>query len=94
MLDATAKRGGNKARNEEKKKLLKLERRLDRVESKLADLNDGDSQVDTVVKGDDQPAFFMDQAGVKEEDEEMLEIEDGMVLIPTSMQDESGYVVN
>ena len=50
--------------------------------------------MDTVVKGDDQPAFFMDQAGVKEEDEEMLEIEDGMVLIPTSMQDESGYVVN
>ena len=52
----------------------------------------GEEQVDTLVtKAAGETAFFMNKRGDREgEDEEMLKLDNGMVLLPTSSLDESG----
>ena len=82
--------------DKDKKKLKKLERKLDRESEKLEGLARGEEQVDTLVtKAAGETAFFMNKKGDREgeEDEEMLEVENGMVLLPTSSLDECGNTV-
>ena len=79
-------RNAGKSEADKKKKLAKLERKIDRIEAKIADIDE--HKAEDIVREDGQSAFFMDATSKRErgknEDEEMLEVHDGSVLLPIS----------